>query len=266
MCRFVAYVGEEATLESVVLKYPHNLIEQSYAPKEQVDGKVNLDGFGCGWYNPRLDERPALYATLLPPWADVNFPTIARVTSSNVVFAAVRNATPPLPTELSSVQPLREGSYLFVHNGHIEDFEHLLRREMTEDLPDEYYSLISARSDSALLFAATLWKLSEEEKSARALTDALKSMIDWVSGHLQKHHLAANLNLGLTDGKSAVFFRHEINGYCNSLYYNDSHPGFPRGALVASEAFDDQDSWTAVPENSLVETTGDGKLEVEPVR
>src|SRR5215216_1501592 len=97
MCRMIAYLGEpEIQLSSLVLEPEHSLLVQSYAPKEMMSGVVNADGFGTGWYDPEVDEEPAVYRSVAPIWADRSFPSIAPKVRSSTVFAAVRSATPGL--------------------------------------------------------------------------------------------------------------------------------------------------------------------------
>jgi len=252
VCRFVAYLGEEIKLEELVYNFPHNLVVQSYAPKELLVGNVNLDGFGCGWYNTAVEKDPALYATLLPIWADYRFPTIAKAVASNIIFSSVRNATPPFPNELSSVLPLALGKYLFLHNGYITDYNKCKRR-LENELPDEYFNMIQSRSDSAFIFAAFMWKLSEIDVSEKLIKKAMIATLDWLKNQLESLGEKANLNIGIADGESMLFIRHEFNGACNSLYYNESHEQLSKGVLIASEPLDEDNGWNEVPENSMIE-------------
>ena len=60
MCRHLAYLGPPATLRSLLCDPPHGLATQSWAPRRQQHGTVNVDGFGVGWYAPG-DPEPARY-------------------------------------------------------------------------------------------------------------------------------------------------------------------------------------------------------------
>ena len=265
MCRFAAYLGEEIKLEEIVYNFPHNLVVQSYAPKELLVGNVNLDGFGCGWYNASVEKNPAQYATLLPIWADYKFPTIAKAVTSNIIFSAVRNATPPFPNELSSVLPLALDKYLFLHNGSVVDYNKC-RRTLENELPDEYFNMIQSRSDSALIFAAIMWKLSEIDESEISLKKALLDTLDWLKNQLESLGVGANLNIGITDGESMLFIRHEYNGKCNSLYYNESHEKISGGVLIASEPLDEDNGWSAVPENSVIEIKSGKQVKLSEIK
>jgi len=260
----VAYSGEAIKLEDIIFNFPHNLVVQSYAPKELLVGNVNLDGFACGWYNRAVEPNPAVYGTLLPLWADYKFPTIAKAVTSNVIFSSVRNATPPFPNELSSVLPLAIDKYLFLHNGFIKDYN-VCKRELENQLPKKYFHMIQSRSDSALIFAAFMWKLSELDEGERTIKNALISTLNWLQAQLEEFGLGANLNIGLTDGESMLFIRHELNGACNSLYYNESHEKVPDGVIIASEPLDEDKGWTTVPENTILELTPGNQLKLSDI-
>ncbi len=265
VCRFAAYLGQEIKLEDIVYNFSHNLVIQSYAPKEQLVGNVNLDGFGCGWYNTVVEKNPAQYATLLPIWADYNFPTIAKAVTSNIIFSAVRNATQPFPNELSSVLPLVLDKYLFLHNGSIADYNKC-KRTLENQLPDEYFHMIQSRSDSALIFAAFMWCLSEIDENERSIKNAMIAMLNWLRSQLDSLGVGANLNIGITDGESMLFIRHELNGACNSLYYNESHEHISRGVLIASEPLDEDKGWTAVPGNSMIEIKSGKQINLSEIK
>ena len=265
MCRFLGYIGEETSLHSVVYDFPHSLEVQSYSPKELLVGNVNLDGFGCGWYNRKVEKKPAVYATLLPPWADYRFPTISRAVSSNIILAAVRNATPPFPNELSSVFPLHLDNYMFVHNGFISDYDKC-RRSLENELPDKYFDMISSRSDSAFILALFNWLISEMEPSEKSLKGGVLKTLDWLTEKLNNLGVGANLNIGISDGETMVFTKHEINGACNSLYLNPSHSKFNKAVLVASEPLDDDRGWESVPDNSLIEISSGGQYNMSDLK
>ena len=79
MCRHLAYLGEAATLRSLLTDPPHSLQAQAWAPRRQRHGVLNADGFGVGWYADG-DPVPARYRRARPIWSDPSFADLARVT------------------------------------------------------------------------------------------------------------------------------------------------------------------------------------------
>ena len=116
MCRHLAYLGSQASLESLLIDPPHSLYRQAWAPRRQRHGTVNADGFGIGWY-AGADPVPARYRRGEPIWGDPSFPDIARVTTSGAVLAAVRSATPGTAAGPEAAAPFGWGPWLFSHNG-----------------------------------------------------------------------------------------------------------------------------------------------------
>src|SRR2546430_13334593 len=97
MCRFLAYLGPDVSLESLLLAPPWSLLRQSYEPRFMKRGRVNADGFGVGWYDFGVREEPALYRRATPVWAHRTLAPIPRLVHSGALPPAVRNATGPLP-------------------------------------------------------------------------------------------------------------------------------------------------------------------------
>src|SRR5436309_154039 len=105
MCRMLGYVGPPIALGELVLKPPHSLYAQSFAPREMQSGRVNADGFGAALWLDDGRPEPAVYRTPAPIWADGNLPWIAERLFSRAALAAVRSATPGIGYDFSSVQP-----------------------------------------------------------------------------------------------------------------------------------------------------------------
>ncbi len=74
------------------------------------------------------------------------------------------------------------------------------------------------------------------------------------------------MNIGIADGESMLFIRHEFNGACNSLYYNESHEQFSKGVLIASEPLDEDNGWNTVPENSMIEIKLGKQIELSEIK
>src|ERR687890_2342251 len=112
MCRHLVYLGQPRTLHDLVVAPPHSLYEQSWAPRRQRHGTINVDGFGLGWY---VDGRrsPVRYRRAQPIWTDASFASLAPTISSPCVLAAVRSDTTSFAHDESVVAPFAQGRWLF---------------------------------------------------------------------------------------------------------------------------------------------------------
>lgn len=238
MCRFVAYLGPPVTLEALLLAPEHSLLRQSWAPRHQRHGTVNADGFGVGWYDAARRPEPARYRTARPMWADRSFASLAGVVASGAVLAAVRSATPPAPVEESGAPPFTEGPWLFAHNGAVDGFHAAPGIELRRQVSERARAGIEGASDAELLFALVLDRLHGGD----SMGEALVAVITAVEGVT-----TSRLNLVLSDGKSVA-----ATAFGDSLFVRRGD-----GVVVASEPFDDDGCWQAVPDRSLVDARAD---------
>ena len=248
MCRHLAYVGPPVTLEKLIVKPKHSLLQQSFAPRYQTHGTINADGFGVGWYDRDKRVEPARYRTTRQIWADLSFASIAGLVSSNAVLAAVRAASPGMPVEETSTPPFTEGPWLFSHNGFVPGFRSGVGRELRRKVSETRAHGILGATDSELLFALVLDRLDAGTPPA----DALVSVVDLV-----EELTTARLNFLLTDGE-----RIAATACRNSLFVFDDRQ-LTGAVVVASEPYDDDAGWEVVKDGSVVEL-GDDKLEVRP--
>ena len=246
MCRHIAYLGPPVSLGRLVLTPPRGLYEQSWSPRRQVNGVVNVDGFGIGWYPAGSGDgaEPARYRRAVPIWTDPNVPDLARAVHSHAVLAAVRSATPGTSQDETAAAPFRDGRFLFSHNGVIPGWIDLpadLAPTTAPITPAELLSL-EARNDSALL-----WLLIYRElRRGVAPDEALATVV----AHVADVRPTARLNLLLTDGRTIVATR-----YGDTLWYRTG----PGSVLVASEPDDEEpESWNEVPDRTLLLATEAG--------
>jgi glutamine amidotransferase len=230
MCRHIARIGSPVTLQSLLIARPHSLVEQASAPRHQTGGLINADGFGAGWYVEQRPE-PVRYRRSQPIWSDLSFASIAEVTTSACILAAVRSATPGFPVEESCSAPFTEGRWLFSHNGVVSDIDLVMPK-----LADRAAQVRDARApvDSAFLFALAVsrWRAGCTLAEGLALTVA---DVRAQSG--------GRLNLLATDGTTIAATR------CGDSLFTLTSAA---GVVVASEPYDDDPAWQAVPDNSLV--------------
>ena len=67
MCRLLAYKGPPVILDDLLYEPEHSIIKQSYDARE-MEEPLNGDGFGVGWYAPRLSKNPAVFTSVRPAW------------------------------------------------------------------------------------------------------------------------------------------------------------------------------------------------------
>jgi glutamine amidotransferase len=248
MCRHLAYIGPSVTLEKLIIKPEHSLLQQAFAPRHQTHGTINADGFGVGWYDCDKRAEPARYRTTRPIWADASFASVAGLVTSNAVLAAVRSASPGMAIEETSTPPFTEGPWLFSHNGFVPGFGTGVGRTLRRKVSETRAHAMAGATDSELLFALVLDRLDAGAPPA----DALVAVIGLV-----EELTTARLNLLLTDGERVA-----ATACRNSLFVFDDRQ-LTGAVVIASEPYDDDPSWEVVEDGSVVEL-GDDKLEVRP--
>lgn len=252
MCRFVAYLGKPATLESVISKPEHSLVVQSYQPMEMTSGTVNADGFGVGWYNRAVDPTPCVYTNLSPIWSDRNLPSLSRHIASECIFANVRSATPGIPVDQSNCQPFAYKQFMCMHNGYIENFRFTLMRQIREMLKDEYYTAIGGSTDSEHVFALFLNSLHGQSVTVKTIAGALRETIRQLAAWADNLDIRVALNLAITNGECVVASRFANKGPAPSLYYLVDAGSFSRAGVIASERLWAGEDWLGIPEASIL--------------
>ena len=245
MCRHLAYLGAEATVASVVFEPAYGLYRQSWAPRLQRFGTVNVDGFGVGWY-AGADPKPARYRRALPIWADRSFEDLARVTRTGCLLAAVRSATPGMPPDESAAAPFAFGRWLFSHNGVIEGWPESIE-DLAATLPTRRLLTLDSPVDSALLWALVLERLESGESPARAVPAVAAEAASAAPGRY---------NFLFTDGEQIV-----ATAWGDTLFWKSGE----LGTVVASEPSDDHPDWHEVPDRTVLVATRD-HVDLRPIR
>jgi glutamine amidotransferase len=248
MCRHLAYVGPPVTLEKLLLQPSHSLLQQAFAPRHQTHGSINADGFGVGWYDHNLRSEPARYRTTRPIWADPSFASVAGLVTTKTALAAVRSASPGMPIDENSTAPFTDGPWLFSHNGFVPGFRSGVGRALRNKVSEPRANAMAGAMDSELLFALVLDQLDSGASPADALVSVVSAVLDVTM---------ARLNLLLTDGERVA-----ATACRNSLFVFDDRQ-LNGAVVIASEPYDDDSTWEAVKDGSVVEF-GDDKLETRP--
>lgn len=256
MCRILAYLGPEVSVDTLLLAPEHSLVVQSYRPKEMRGAILNADGFGVAWYTAAQAE-PGLYRSVLPMWADDNLPRMAAHLRSGCVLANVRSATPGIGMGLANTQPFMRGPISFTHNGLLDDFRPRLMREIQARLDDEAFAALEGTSDSEHIFALILAHL--EGSGPDALEAAVRGGLREASELATAAGARALLNVAVTDGQSVVAARHAVGAEAPSLYLRRGAIG-GQGVAIASEPADDSDAWKRIGASRVLSVTSDEKV------
>ena len=254
MCRLLAYLGSEISLNELIINPEHSLEKQAWQPRELREAKLNADGFGIGWYHNR---QPRRYRQPIPIWNDPNLHDLSQSMISDLWFAMVRSATPGLGTHQDNTQPFRYQQWLFMHNGYILDFAKTARGQLRHLLGHEFEQNIQGNTDSEYLFALILHYMQNS-----SVTQAIQQAFHTLAEILGEHR--ALLNIMLTDGQTIYATSHAINGLCPTLYYARDIKQFGNhNQLLASEALTVDDNWQAVGDNQLIIMTAGKPLHMQ---
>ncbi|MFM9369900.1 ergothioneine biosynthesis protein EgtC [Streptomyces sp. Da 82-17] len=235
MCRHLAYVGLPLPLGEVLVRPPHSLYVQSWAPRRQRHGTVNADGFGVGWYVDD-DPVPGRYRRAGPVWGDLSFADLARVVRSGAFLAAVRDATRAGADGEAAAAPFTYGPWLFSHNGMVAGWPDSLAGP-ARSLPTEELLSLEARCDSALVWALLLHRLRSGDELPQALADTVTEVAAAAP--------RSRLNLLVTDGSTIT-----ATAWGDSLWY--LHEPAAGRTVVASEPYDDTPGWREAPDRTLL--------------
>jgi predicted glutamine amidotransferase len=258
MCRWLAYSGSPISLEELLHKPEHSLIDQSLHARLGVE-TTNGDGFGVGWYGAGID-TPALFRSVEPAWNDRNLREIAGHVESPLFLAHIRAST-GTAVQQTNCHPFRYGRWLWVHNGLVREFPRV-KRELALAVDESLYALIEGSTDSELLFYLAL-TLGLEDDPPRAVG----RMVDLVedSGHRHGVEHPLQMTIATTEGENLWAFRYSSEGRSRSLYYSTNvrtlrelYPERPRlhevsdetRVIVSEPVLDLAGAWNEVPESS----------------
>lgn len=323
----------DCLLEDVLITPKHSICNQvhdHYLPKlihhnENGDDKeekeiavrnllFNTDGTGLAWYtNARNDfeatvegTRPALFKTIVPPLADMNFRSICSNTSTRALFAHIR-ATSGSTVVAVNNHPFVFGRHSFMHNGSVSSFT-AIRRAICDELDLDVYANILGSTDSEHVAALYIHYLTEgrgkaaweEEYSTREMASAIHKAVAFVIAAQTKilgnDRRPNSLNLATTDGRRLVTlrFRNSVTEQPPSLYYSTTagvtlnrkypdHPNADTGRSYGEASMKPEDhsahvivssepttykteDWELIEKNSFLVMDIDGKAVTEKIK
>ncbi|MFB7876230.1 ergothioneine biosynthesis protein EgtC [Nocardia sp. NPDC056064] len=259
MCRQLGYVGPPVSVGELVLRGPHSLFVQSWAPADmRGGGTINADGFGVAWWRRAevgLDgvrDAVTRYRNPAPIWTDPAVTEVLGQLESRSVLAAVRSATVGMPLERAACAPFTDEHWAFSHNGVVPDWRPTLLAVQADlnALVGPGEALIGSAAilleAEALTDSAALWVLLRGLLAAirpdgpiTSPEDALRLLVTAVL-HRQP---AARLNLLLGDGDHlwATTCWHAL-----SILMADDY------TVLCSEPYDDDPRWQLVGDRQVV--------------
>lgn len=268
MCRWLAYSGSPMLLEQLLYKPAHSLIDQSLHSRMGAT-TTNGDGFGVAWYG--APETPAVFHGTEPAWNDRNLRELAGHISTPLAFAHIRASTGTAIQE-TNCHPFRHGTWLWMHNGAIRDFDRV-KRELAFAVDPSLYPSIEGSTDSELFFYLAL-TFGLEQDAPLAVERAVGLIEEVGRRHGVEHPV--QLTVATADGVRIWAFRYSSEGDSRSLFYSTDAPTlrqhYPENPvfrevsdesrLVVSEPLSDLVGvWNEVPESSyLVVQPGQDEL------
>jgi len=241
-------------LEHYVTEPAHSLISQSIHALEAT-ASVNGDGFGLGWYGSNHPE-PGLYREIRPAWSDENLRYLCRHLQSHLFFAHVRSATGTAITR-ANCHPFACGTWLFMHNGFVGNWNRL-RRRVEALIPDALYPSRIGTTDSEAIFLAILGAGIEHPLAATEKT--LATLTDFVDDTTPADRM--RFTAALTNGRDLYAFRYAVNDKANTLYYRETENGI---VIVSEPLDDDHKKWIAVPESHAVIALAGERARIVPL-
>lgn len=270
MCRWLAYSGEPAPLENLIVRPKHSLIDQSMSAR-MAAYPTNGDGIGVGWYG--RNNEPGFYHSVLPAWNDKNLKELAYHIESPLYLAHIRHST-GTPVQTTNCHPFHYANWMMVHNGLIRGFE-AIRRELTVAIDPHYFPYMRGNTDSEMIFFLALtFGLQKDPKTA------VEKAIGLVEHHAKavgtEHPI--QMTLGFADSQKLYGFRYSSEGDSRTLFYTESvetikklYPDLkaaqeirPHARAVVSEPVADLEGiWVPVEESTMIVVDG-GEVTSEP--
>jgi predicted glutamine amidotransferase len=274
MCRWLAYSGSPVSIETLLYKPEHSLIDQSLHSQLGAE-TTNGDGFGIGWYGAA--ETPGVFHSVEPAWNNRNLRDLAAHIESPLVFAHIR-ASSGSPVQETNCHPFRHGRWLWMHNGLIREFPKV-KRDLALAVDPSLYASIEGSTDSEFFFFLAL-TFGLEDDPPGAVERAVGLIEEIGRSHDVEHPI--QMTVATTDGRSLWAFRYSSERASRSLYYSTDVPTLrtlhpevevlstlgDESRLVVSEPVRElPGAWNEVPESSygVVQAGQDELLPFRPV-
>jgi glutamine amidotransferase len=264
----MAWLGQPVLIDELLFKSQHGIVDQSLHARMGAE-PTNGDGFGLGWYG--AGEGPAVYRSVAPAWADANLRELAAHIESPLFLAHIRAAIGS-PVQQTNCHPFRDGRWLFVHNGYVEDFG-ALRRDLMLAIDPDRFAAVEGSTDTEVVFQlAVTFGLADDPLAALERTVGL---IEETARRQGREPLVQG-TFGVADGESLWAVRYATHGTARSLFASADvatvralHPDNMRLArlseddrVIVSEPFSDLPGvWEEIAQSTGVRVGRGGVLE-----
>lgn len=182
MCRVLAYVGPEMSIEGLLLKPENSLINQTLDP--ELHPLLQLAGWGYGAWSEHLlkPEEPLLYRRPMAAFYDDNangmIPSLQASTLLAHVRAAAYNSDTVLADENCHPFSYKETPWIMAQNGALPNWR-ILQRELLSHCKDKYLEQMRGTTDTEFLYVLllSLLKGNSDEDVQRGFEAMLKVII-----------------------------------------------------------------------------------------
>lgn len=165
MCRWLAYRGSPITIDKLVTKPNHSLVDQSinaryldvadFEYSEQFahhDLPTNGDGFGLAFVGN--EGKIGRFRETTPAWDSHNLHSLAEQIQTGALLAHVR-AAPGGSIAQDNCHPFVHDGWMFQHNGFVGGFAQM-KRELQMDVAPDLFPFIRGNTDSETCFYLAL--------------------------------------------------------------------------------------------------------------
>ncbi len=271
-------------MERLLVHANNSLVAQSLSARKRSK-PVNGDGFGVGWYPMHDDPEPGVFSSIEPAWSNRNLYQIAGKVMSHCFFAHVRDASIGMPVSEANCHPFLYGRYLWMHNGHLDQF-HKIKRPLINQLSDRAYQLIQGNTDSEHAFSLFLDHIGcNDLASADDMRNGMVSTMRRIMELRRSHgdNTNAYMNFGITNGQTTIVtrFSSKAGEQPPSLYFAkgkllpDDSGEFrlmpsdemeKKAVIIASEPLKDfQKDWIMVKSNHMLKVDAENNLDIESI-
>lgn len=179
MCRVLAYIGPEISLENLLLKPENSLINQALDPERHPE--LQLAGWGFAAWSEHLlkPEEPFIYRRPMAAFYDDNatrmLPSLQASTMLAHVRAAAYDAKVVMADENCHPFCFEGTRWIVAQNGYLPGWQ-VLQRELLQHCKDEYLTQMLGTTDTEFVYALLLSLLEgdSDEDVQRAVEELVR--------------------------------------------------------------------------------------------